>query len=750
MTLPKLSLIATETAIEGGANGIFTINLDTPAPAGGLLVSYNETGDANHRKDYTLTAGDNITALTKGSFVIEAGATTAILGIAASMDTFEEGNEGMALTLNLKSGGDYEPPHIIVMGCIGLPYSASPFYDHVPGLGSLTKVVAVGLWNYDGYGAISFFDASGGITANRLDNVPTLLGLADVNGDNKLDIVTNNNFKVSGQNPVSMSLGDVNGDNKLDIVTANADSNNMSLLLGDGAGNFIERNTFKVGDNPQSIKLGDINGDGYIDVVTANKDSNNISVLFGNGKGSFSIQQTFTVGNNPSSVALNDFNGDGNLDVIIANAGDNNLSLLSGDGKGNFAKQQLFTVGANPLSMTLGDVNGDGNLDVVTANADDDNVSLLVSDGKGNFSSQKTFKVGDYPWSIAFGDINEDGRLDVITANRDSSNIVGLLNTGKTNGTTEQTVSAKLNIIDNHRPTGNVELSDSTPEVGKTISVSNNLKDADGIGTVSYSWSYDHYYTEHIVGVGNSYTPKLNDLGYQLIVTASYIDGLGVKESINSISTSAVTVSNLMLNGTESDDVLNGGMGNDKLYGNAGSDTLNGSDGKDRLIGGIGDDTLNGGAGNDILAGTADNDLEKGEDGNDALWGIGGDNTLEGGAGNDRLVVGRGHNLLSGGDGKDVFRFSSASHSTITDFVVADDTIKLQNKFFTKLTSTGTLDAANFVISTTAVDSDDYLVYNPNDGKLYYDADGSGSGSAIQIAVLGVNLNLTNADFVVI
>jgi len=87
---------------------------------------------------------------------------------------------------------------------------------------------------------------------------------------------------------------------------------------------------------------------------------------------------------------------------------------------------------------------------------------------------------------------------------------------------------------------------------------------------------------------------------------------------------------------------------------------------------------------------------------------------------------------------------------TITDFMVNDDTIQLDNAVFTKLATTGALNAAWFVKAATALDADDYVVYNPATGGMLYDADGSGAGSPVQIAQLGTNLALTHADFVIV
>ena len=48
-------------------------------------------------------------------------------------------------------------------------------------------------------------------------------------------------------------------------------------------------------------------------------DSNNVSILLGNGAGSFSAATNFAVGSDPYSVAVGDFNGDGKQDLAVAN-----------------------------------------------------------------------------------------------------------------------------------------------------------------------------------------------------------------------------------------------------------------------------------------------------------------------------------------------------------------------------------------------------------------------------------------------
>lgn len=145
----------------------------------------------------------------------------------------------------------------------------------------------------------------------------------------------------------------------------------------------------------------------------------------------------------------------------------------------------------------------------------------------------------------------------------------------------------------------------------------------------------------------------------------------------------------------------------------AGNDLINGSSGADALLGYAGTDTLVGGAGSDVLRGGAGNDL------------------LRGGTGND---------TLTGESGADIFRFDtaiSANIDKITDFnaTVQHDRIQLENSIFTKLAA-GTLGSANYVEGTGALDANDYVIYEPASGKLYYDADGNGAGAKVQIATL--------------
>ncbi|MFZ2724677.1 MAG: hypothetical protein WAX77_00310 [Methylococcaceae bacterium] len=168
------------------------------------------------------------------------------------------------------------------------------------------------------------------------------------------------------------------------------------------------------------------------------------------------------------------------------------------------------------------------------------------------------------------------------------------------------------------------------------------------------------------------------------------------------------------------------------VYGsvNASSDTLTGNTRDNKLTGNEGNNNLNGDLGNDTLIANAGND------------------TLNGSGGNDLLIAGLNNNTLTGGLGLDTFQLGNGI-AKITDFVVLDDTINLTRSIFTQLTATGIINNNYFKIGV-ATDNNDYLLYNKAAGILSYDSDGNGAHTAITIATLGVNLALSNADFVVI
>ena len=87
----------------------------------------------------------------------------------------------------------------------------------------------------------------------------------------------------------------------------------------------------------------------------------------------------------------------------------------------------------------------------------------------------------------------------------------------------------------------------------------------------------------------------------------------------------------------------------------------------------------------------------------------------------------------------------------ITDLRNSDgDELVFDDSIFTML-SGGVTDTELRINKTgRAQDSDDYLIFNSTNGRLFYDADGSGRGMAVEIATLTGVSTLTHDDFFII
>jgi FG-GAP-like repeat len=234
-----------------------------------------------------------------------------------------------------------------------------------------------------------------------------------------------------GRSPGSVEAADFNNDKFIDLAIASEKDSGVTILLGNGKGSFQKAggSPFFAGPSPNDIAVKDFNRDGNADLAFANHEQQFLTVLLGNGKGNFTAASgsPFRVEGIPHThgVAAGDFNRDGLVDLVTDSWGNDQVEVLFGDSHDLFKSQRkFFKVGKRPYQrLRVGDINTDGADDILTTNTEGNNVTVLLSDGKGGFNESpgSPFPCGDAPFGIAISDVNADGKVDLAVINSPAS-----------------------------------------------------------------------------------------------------------------------------------------------------------------------------------------------------------------------------------------------------------------------------------------------------------------------------------------
>jgi hypothetical protein len=162
------------------------------------------------------------------------------------------------------------------------------------------------------------------------------------------------------------------------------DPGQVAVLRSSGGGELADPVTYEVADMTHGVDVGDLDGDGAPDIVAVGLNvrwengegtlpepgEEVVTILWGDGAGNFDDRLDLTGGNSARNARIADFDGDGRLDFMT----------VAHDFSFEFGTAQLWFAGPNPrqfermdipldqgLYFDIGDFNGDGVPDIVAS-----------------------------------------------------------------------------------------------------------------------------------------------------------------------------------------------------------------------------------------------------------------------------------------------------------------------------------------------------------------------------------------------
>jgi hypothetical protein len=250
-----------------------------------------------------------------------------------------------------------------------------------------------------------------------------------------------------------IAAGDFDHDGNADVAIADSESNDVTLLFGDGKGGLSVKGTLPAAIEPSAIAAGKLNADEFTDLVVAKDMSNAISVFLSNGDGTFRSAVDYAMGMGPQGVVLADFDGNGTLDVATADYIGDTISVRLGKGDGTFGDLKQTPIEGGPWGLAAGALDAEGGLDLVVTLVDPPcpgpdrchgAVAPLLGKGDGTFTyggSAANAAVEDGPVRIALADFNHDGNLDAAVVAEEAEDFGLDVLLGKGDGTFQPQVS---------------------------------------------------------------------------------------------------------------------------------------------------------------------------------------------------------------------------------------------------------------------------------------------------------------------
>jgi hypothetical protein len=222
----------------------------------------------------------------------------------------------------------------------------------------------------------------------------------------------------------SVVMGDFNRDGRLDVAALefpDVATEPATVLVYLGVPNQVS-SSYVVGVGADEILTADFNHDGNLDLAVANARTNTVSILLGNGDGTFRPANDLVIAGNPKAIAAADFTRDGFADLAVMECvpnADCRLLIFRGNASGNLTIwQKIGLPGAPNMAkglMVTADFNIDGRPDLaLVAGNTQAMIFTDTASGKLQLRSQFTLPNGSIAGSMAWGSFNHDILPDLV------------------------------------------------------------------------------------------------------------------------------------------------------------------------------------------------------------------------------------------------------------------------------------------------------------------------------------------------
>ena len=245
--------------------------------------------------------------------------------------------------------------------------------------------------------------------------------------------------EAAGKQGLDIASADFNDDNNADLAVANANTPSITILLGNGMGDFTAATP--VGTNTQSpwgIVAADLDNDDDIDIATANHGDfglldDTVSIFLNDGSGAFAAPLVeATNGQVNRSIDAGHFNSDDDIDLVVGHFQSVEVGLLLNDGDedGDFTAQAALDaddgVANNLTDVLAAPIDNDPDLDVLIARPYTGTVRTVSNtDGEGALAFQGTaVSVGANNGStLAVGQFGSNAFNDLAIGNQTANNV---------------------------------------------------------------------------------------------------------------------------------------------------------------------------------------------------------------------------------------------------------------------------------------------------------------------------------------